>query len=158
MRWNPVYFEYGEYNSKKYPSDGWFSGKREGKLVLETFTDAIGFGFPVNDSNDPIYLPIDMQESFKIKYILSKTLLIGAVFERKGDVNLTELKMFFLPETDVERTHRLPLNEFAWKEHKKIKHLKFNYLLLTGYDEVFVKALLFFKLDKVVKCYYFRAI
>jgi len=151
-----------DLSGQKYPSDGWFSGKKESKLALESFTDAIGFGFPQKRyDSEPIYLDIDLSKSFKIKYSLSNNLLIGAVFEGKNDENLTDINIFFLKASHKNELI-LPLNEFKWKienlNTKQIKHLKFNYIQLPLFDELFIKTLLFFKCNMVVKCYYLKAI
>jgi hypothetical protein len=156
--WNPSYFEYGQNNSVKYPSHGWFSGKRDGKLFLESFTAALGFGFPVNEASEPIFSKINMEESFNIIYTLSKTLLIGATFEGKNDIVLSDVKIFFLPKSPSENICSLKLRDFKWLKNEDIKHLKFNYVQLTFYDEIFVKTLLACKLDGIVKSYYLRAV
>jgi hypothetical protein len=158
INWEPAYFSYGKYNSDDYPSTGWFSGKREGKLTLDSFTDALGFGFPDGIKNDPFLWELDKNKTFILKYKLSKSLLIGAVFEDSHDRNLTETKIFLLNDSMEEKVLPLPLKEFNWKASRKIKHLKFNYQKLTKYDFTLVRFLLWIGCDSTVQRHYLRAI
>lgn len=157
IQWKPLYFEYGQYNSKKYPSDGWFSAKRKDNLILESLTDCIGFGFPISEASDPVYFKPDFNIPFKISYLLEKEILVGAIFEGKQDVKLSETKVFFLPASSGEKICILSLKEFKWKRPDNIKHLKFICKQLPLCDELFIRMLLIFGLDNIVNNFYLKA-
>jgi hypothetical protein len=147
VAWEPLQFQYGEVKSQVCPCDNFFSGKLEdGQPLWRSGT--LGFGFCRDNRTEPIYQIVQKQIPFIIYYNLEQDVLIAATFEGMNDVDLTKPFSFILKSAKSgERI--INLSKFEWlNDELKIKHLKFNFIVIPCEDLILVKFLLFAGMDE----------